>query len=365
MIFITAILKEVLIMNNKAQTNQYFFVPWLDKMNRFFSGISKSNWFRNDDKVYHPFRIMVYKEISDHVRSWRFIILIAIIALTCLGSMYTALANISKAVKPDDPDNAFFFLKLFTLSDGTMPSFFVFISFLGPLLGIGLGFDAINSEQNKGTLSRILSQPIHRDYLINAKFVAALVVISVMLFALSFLVAGLGLIMIGIPPTAEEFLRIVAFVLLSIIYVAFWLNLSILFSVWFRQPATSALASIAVWLFFTVFSVLIISLISKAIAPSDTATPQQVLHYEHLRLNLLRLLPNELFSEATTTLLMPSVRSLGPLTMEQVYGTIPGPLPLGQSLLLVWPQVTGLIAASILCFVLSYVLFMRREIRPR
>ncbi len=98
-----------------------------------------------------------------------------------------------------------FFLKLFTVSDGTLPSFTVFVSFLGPLLGIALGFDAINSEQNKGTLSRILSQPIHRDYLINAKFVGALIVIGVMLFVLGFLVMGFGLISIGIPPTAEEF----------------------------------------------------------------------------------------------------------------------------------------------------------------
>jgi len=76
-------------------------------------------------------------------------------------------------------------------------------------------------------------------------------------------------------------------------------------------------------------------------------------------------MPNQLFKEATTTLLMPSVRSLGPLTMEQVYGTIPGPLPLGQSLLLVWPQVIGLIAATVICFALSYLSFMRREIRSR
>ena len=62
---------------------------------------------------------------------------------------------------------------------------------------------------------------------------------------------------------------------------------------------------------------------------------------------------------------MPSVRSLGPLTMEQIQGAIPSPLPLGQSLLLVWPQVTGLIAATIVCFALSYVAFMRIEIRSR
>ena len=131
------------------------------------------------NKVNHPFWVIVNKEISDHVKSWRFIILIGIIALTCMGSLYTALTNISEAIKPNDPDGSFLFLKLFTVSDGTLPSFVLFINFLGPLLGIALGFDAVNSEQNKGTLSRMLSQPIHRDCIINAKFVAALIVICI------------------------------------------------------------------------------------------------------------------------------------------------------------------------------------------
>lgn len=154
-----------------------------------------------DQKVHSPFWTIVRKEIADHVRSLRFIILVSIIVLTCAGSLYTALTNIAAAIKPDDPDSSFLFLKLFTVSDGTLPSFVFFINFLGPLLGIALGFDAVNSEQNKGTLSRMLSQPIHRDCIINAKFVAALIVIGVLLFALGFLVMGCRLIAIGIPPT--------------------------------------------------------------------------------------------------------------------------------------------------------------------
>ena len=51
--------------------------------------------------------------------------------------------------------------------------------------------------------------------------------------------------------------------------------------------------------------------------------------------------------------------------MDQVQGAIPSPLPLGQSLLVIWPQLTGLIAVTILCFALSYIIFMRREIRSR
>ena len=193
----------------------------------------------------------------------------------------------------------------------------------------------------------MLSQPIHRDCIINAKFVAALIVIGIMLFVLGFLVMGCGLIAIGIPPTAEEFWRIVFFIITSIFYVAFWLNLAILFSLRFRQAATSALASVAVWLFFSVFYTMIVNLVAKGLSPSQMASPYKIISYQKFILGLMRLAPSELFNEATTTLLMPSVRSLGPLTKEQVQGAIPSPLPLGQSLLVVWPQLTGLIAIGI------------------
>ena len=225
-----------------------------------------------------------------------FILLHSLLQMCIRDRLYTALTNIGAAIKLNDPDGSFLFLKLFTVSDGTLPSFTVFVSFLGPLLGIALGFDAINSEQNKGTLSRILSQPIHRDYLINAKFVGALIVIGVMLFVLGFLVMGFGLISIGIPPTAEEFLRVIVFILISICYVAFWLNLSIFFSIKFRQAATSALACVAIWLFFSIFYNMIINLIGKAISPSeiDVYKRQASFHNKDLLSHILKKQPPDL-----------------------------------------------------------------------
>ncbi len=312
-----------------------------------------------------PFWAIVQKEIGDHTRSWRAIILLSIVALTCLGSLYSSLSNFREAISSNSGDSGFFFLNLFTVSDGTLPSFFVFVSFLGPLLGISLGFDAINSEQSRGTLSRVLAQPVPRDYVLNAKFTAGLIFVSFMFFILSFLVIGTGLISLGIPPTAEEFLRIILYTVLSIVYVAFWLNLSILFSVRFKQAATAALAGIAVWLFFTVFYPLIVDLVLKGLKPGEFASPQAVYIYQKLKFLMEQIMPSELFSEITSSILMPSVRSIGPLTMEQLHGAIPGPLPVGQSLLIVWPQLTGLLALTLVCFLLSYLSFMRREIRSR
>jgi ABC-2 type transport system permease protein len=306
-----------------------------------------------------PFWAIVNKEIADHIKSWRFLILVSIIGLTCIGSMYTALSSIEEALKSGHAEDVFLFLKIYTVSDGTLPPYFIFIGFLGPLLGIGLGFDVINSEQNRGTLSRILSQPIPRDYFINAKFLASLLVIGVLFFALSFLVMGVGIISIGIPPTPEEFLRIMLFTLASIIYVAFWLNLSILFSIKFQQSATSALTGIASWLFFTIFYSMIVNVIFNIFIPSGRTLS---IAAEQFKLGILRFAPNQLFSEITTSLLSPSVRSLGPLTMQQMQGAIPGHLPAGQSFMLIWPQLIGLMALTTLCFVISYISFMKKEI---
>lgn len=316
-------------------------------------------------KVRNPFWVIVSKEISDHLRSWRFIILVVIIGLICVGSLYTALTTIGEAIKSNDTNSSFLFLRLFTASDGTLPSLIVFISFLGPLLGIALGFDAISSEQSKGTLSRILSQPIYRDYLLNAKFVAALLVVTVLFLALGLLMMAFGLIAIGIPPSADEFLRMITFLLVSVLYVAFWLNLSIFFSICFKQATTSTLAGIAIWLFFSVFYGMILNIIGRSISPSPWASDAQIIAFQDIMLGLLRLSPIELYNEVTNTLLLPSLRSLGPLSMEQVQGAIPSPLSINQSLLVSWPQLTALISLALLCFGLSYMLFMRKEIRSR
>ena len=107
-----------------------------------------------------PFNVMVRKEAGDHIRSWRFTIMLSLIVLTFLGSLYVSLSNIGAAVNNlKDPDHAFVYLKLLTTTDGTLPTFHIFISFLGPLLGIALGFDAVNAEQNKVTITRLVAQP--------------------------------------------------------------------------------------------------------------------------------------------------------------------------------------------------------------
>jgi ABC-2 type transport system permease protein len=312
-----------------------------------------------------PFAVMVRKEIADHIRSWRFIVLVLLIVLTFIGAMYVSLSNLKTAVSNEnDPDHLFLYLKLLTLTDGSLPPFHIFMSFLGALLGISLGFDAINAERNNGTLIRLLAQPVYRDNLLLAKFVSALVLVATLFFSLSLLMIGGGLIITGVRVEATEFFRILSFDILTVLYIGFWLSLSILLSVKFKQAATSALTCIGIWLFFTVFYSIIINMIVRSLFPDPRFMMQDdILYYNRIILDLLRLAPSQLYADATTTLLMPSVRSLGPLTMEQMAGAVPSPLSLRDSVLIVWPQVSGLLAATAICFALAYLDFMRREIR--
>jgi len=166
--------------------------------------------------------------------------------------------------------------------------------------------------------------------------------------AIWLLIIGLGIIGLGVPPSGEEVGRILWLLLATIFYGGIWLALALMFSTVFRQPVTAALASIAVWLFFTVFWEILAGVLAQT----------------NWQLTLSRLSPNTLYGEIMVALLQPTVRSLGLIFLVQLQGAVLStPLPLQQSLLLIWPQLTGLIAATILLFAIGYVLFQRQEIR--
>lgn len=267
-----------------------------------------------------------------------------------------------------DSPTQYTFLRLFILSGENMPfSFPFFLSLFIPILGIALGFDAINSERNSGNLSRILSQPVYRDSVINGKFLAGLMILSILVITIVLVVGGLGLRMIGVPPSSEEVLRLFAFIFVTIIYGAFWMALAILFSVVLNRGATSAIASIAIWFFLFFFLAMIAQAIANAAVPlSNDATIAQITQNDFIYRSISHISPSNLYGEVTQALLLPEMGSpSSTLMMISIYtaGMKPGSLPLGQSLLIVWPQIIALIALSAICFAISYIKFQREEIR--
>ena len=220
---------------------------------------------RREGSAFQGLGVVMLKELSDHLTSVRMRVLEWLVVLVALAALYGAIQQI-KETTAEDP---FLFLRLFTTSREPLPSFVSFISFLVPIMAIGLGFDAVNSEYNRRTLSRILAQPIYRDALLFGKFLAGLATLAISLITLWLLVIGLGLLLIGIPPGAEEIGRSFLFLLVTIIYSGVWLALAILFSILFRSAATAALVALGLWLFITFIWPVLAGAVAQIIAPPD------------------------------------------------------------------------------------------------
>lgn len=305
------------------------------------------------------------KELADHFASHRFVILFGLIAMVSVITAYMVgikIREVEGQLKPQ-----FIFLLLFT-EPGAMFSLVQFVAFFGPLVGLILGFDAINRERNEGTLSKLLAQPIFRDVVINAKFMAGVILIGVMLLSIVLVITGLGLLLVGVVPGIEEICRIFAYLVISMIYMAFWLGVAILFSILFRSTATSALASLAVWIFFSFFVTIGVSILANALSSDAQLNPQSAARKAEWVKYVVIASPMELYSDATGTVIDPmrkSTRStlpVGPLEAISM-SRFSGPLPLGQSLLVVMPHIISLVAITAICFAVSYAVFMRQEIR--
>jgi len=310
------------------------------------------------------------KEMGDHFNSLRFLLISALIVM--VGVIITSM--IGMAIQEELKGMAkptLLFLLLFT-STGKLFSFVQFIGFFGPLLGIFLGFDSINRERVSRTLSKLVSQPIFRDSIINAKFLSGAAIIAIILVATVLLISGLGIRLIGVVPGVEEVSRLIIYVVISLLYISFWLGISILFSVVFRSTATSALASLAVWIFFSFFVSLGATVLSDAVAPvSQTASgvdAEMLIRREQIQRVISSFSPMTLYSDATTTILDPmrkTTRSLilmGPLERLSM-SRFQSPLPLLESIFIVIPHLISIVAITLLCFGICYLIFMRQEIR--
>jgi ABC-2 type transport system permease protein len=322
---------------------------------------STKRTYKRDEREGSPWTgltAVMTKEMADHLTGARVLILEVLVLLTAVGTIYTALKSINTT-----SDNQFLYLKLFTTAQDPLPAFVFFLAILVPLIAIALSFDSINGEFNRRTLSRVLAQPVYRDALLMGKFLGGLLTLTVVFSAIWLLIFGIGIFKLGVPPTSEETGRALWFLLGTIFYGGIWMALAMLFSSVFRSSATAALASIAVWAFFIFFWNIVVGLLAPIFSPQQITTVADLVSANQVQLLLSRVSPITLYADIATIMLQPTERFLGFVLPVQLDRAIKAPLPLGQSVLVIWPQLTGLIAATIVLFVICYVLFQRQEIR--
>jgi ABC-2 type transport system permease protein len=311
------------------------------------------------------------KEFGDHVLSARFYVLLVVLGVAALIPLYFAADRLKSLTDQISGTTPALYLALFQLSPQGVDFLRVdvFVSMAAPLLGIAFAFDAINGERHEGTLPRLLSQPIHRDDVINGKFAAGLFAIALVLAAVLVVVTGFGMLRLGVVPAGEDVIRLVAWYLATVLYVALWLAFGLLLSVVISRAATSALVGFGVWLFVAIpfFGPTLMAILGGVIAPTtgDTASAYAA---SGVQLFVQRLLPSTLYREISLALLNPGASTTAsPTTLqqaiqyqEQIQGSL---MRFDQSVLIILPHLIALLALTALCFAVAYVLFMRQEVR--
>ena len=310
------------------------------------------------------------KELRDQFGSKRFLILFAVVLLL---STLTAYQGVDYIRNNEDAG----FVNIFSGSQFGF-SFIQIMVFFGPLLGLALGFDAINKERANGTLSTLLGQPIYRDSVINGKFLAGAAALSTLTVGTIVILSGLAIPMLGFGPTGAEALKILTLTLLTVVYLVFWLTLGILYSVLTKRTSTSIMASIATWLVFSIVISILASVIAGMMVPLPGGeirmegqggrgevrmTPEFIEAMQErsaLQSNIQKISPTNLYAEAASDILGVAGGFMHGMGFQEFQRT----LTLTEALAANWANIATLVVGMVICFSASYMKFLRSEIRP-
>jgi ABC-2 type transport system permease protein len=296
------------------------------------------------------------------VKGRRFIILVAVFGLlltVAIASVYLIVVqNIPGVAMP----RGFLGRAAYTLVS--------MMSYFAPIIGLALGFDAISGEREKGTLKIVLAQPVYRDIVINGKFLAALLAITLATSIALIVSVGGSILVLGVTPTSEEVARLALFVVFSILFAMTYYGIAILLSTVSKRTTQSMIVGVVLWAIFSFVIPIIASLVAFTIRPmrfaQNITSPeerQRLIEEMRSRTAITETInsftPNHHFSRIAQYILNVYTEiMIGPRTPTNVRN-----VSIMESLTSAWPKILVLVLVTAITFIASYMIFMRQEIR--
>lgn len=308
------------------------------------------------------------KEIKDAFKNKLFLIILGMLMVLTVVSII--LGSYQVRLTLDNYNNSIDFLKSLGKTElPAMPSlnplsaskgFLNYTGMLGALLAIVLGNSAMTKEHKNGTLRLILSRGVFRDAFMNGKLLgnlAILLCVTVLSAVITFItVPTVG----SIQLTMNDSVRLVLFFLMSFLYMAFFMILSMGIAMMTKNGNRALLITIIIWLVLGfVFPQIGDTMDMDNQLPGgffaqmgmDRAGEQQLLQkfkfYETLRNGIEDMSPTKHYERIGFALLnvKPGFDKNTPM---EVIG-------------LKWIDLLGLLAPSIAFWMLSYLTFLKRE----
>lgn len=123
-----------------------------------------------------------------------------------------------------------------------------YVSIIGVVLAVFLGFDAFSGERENGTLKLLLTRPLYRDQLVTGKLLGGGLVIGVLLVATLIFNTLLFSIVSGILPNLNELSRLIVFIIMAFIYMMIFYTATLFVSIKTGDRSFGFLTMMVVWI---------------------------------------------------------------------------------------------------------------------
>ena len=172
--------------------------------------------------------VVAKKEFLDHVMGKKFLVILAILMIISLLAMHQGVESYNKQLDSYKERTAEIEEHPEVMPPRGMPEkpsiLFVFqmmsmlFGILYAILAIAIGFNLISGEKESGSLKSLLSHPVFRDTIINGKALGGMGALGFAMLVMTLLSIGI-LMMLGIMPTGDEFVRILVFMGFTLLFM--------------------------------------------------------------------------------------------------------------------------------------------------
>jgi len=222
---------------------------------------------------------VAHKEFFDHITSRKFILIFSIFLVIAIIGMIGGIAQYQKDLKTYTDQRSATSSSIVTGYMSDRPSVMTvfatiatYLSFLGAILGIAMGFDLVTKEKESKSLKILLSHPIYRDEVINGKALGGVAALFLALaIALSLSLATL--LIYGIVPDGGELVLIAVFGAVSFLFIFTYFSIALFMS---TVSSDSGSALIFTMIIFIVISSLLPTMTNDTVMEAIAGTPPQM-----------------------------------------------------------------------------------------
>jgi ABC-2 type transport system permease protein len=122
-----------------------------------------------------------------------------------------------------------------------------YVSIVGAVLSIFLGFDTFSGEKENGTMKLILTRPLYRDQLVSGKLLGGALVIALLLSVTLIINLVLFTFVSGIPRGQAGISRLSAFIVLAFLYMMSFYVAAVFTSIKTNDRAFGFMIMLIVW----------------------------------------------------------------------------------------------------------------------